>query len=121
MSLNGLLILSIAGLAVFKPDYANYALASLIFTALPEEWFFRAYFLSRLESIIRQPLYANLLTSCLFALLHIPTQGWFGLAVFFPSLLYGWLYQQNRDLILVILLHCLSNLVFVLFIRPGLF
>jgi len=33
-----------------------------------------------------------------------------------PSLVYGWLYQRTRDLPLIVLLHTLSNLVFVMFL-----
>jgi membrane protease YdiL (CAAX protease family) len=33
-----------------------------------------------------------------------------------PSLAYGWPYQRTRDLPLIVLLHALSNLVFVMFL-----
>lgn len=33
-----------------------------------------------------------------------------------PSLVYGCLYQRTRDLPLLVLLHALSNLVFVMFL-----
>jgi len=39
-----------------------------------------------------------------------------GLSVLGPSLVYGWLYQRTRDLPLIVLLHALSNLVFVMFL-----
>jgi membrane protease YdiL (CAAX protease family) len=43
------------------------------------------------------------------------TRGWMvGLAVLGPSLVYGWLHQRTSDLPLLVLLHALSNLVFVM-------
>jgi len=129
------LMLLVAGLTLvaLNSDYANYAVSTVLFAALPEEWFFRAYFMQRLGQILRgtQCLFikqkimggkipgylpANILTSTLFASLHMPTQGWVGLSVFFPSLFYGWVYQKTRDLILVILLHALSNIIFIIYL-----
>jgi len=125
-------------LITLNPDYTVAAISTLLLTALPEEWFFRAYFMTRLENYIMESfcrkdtppstqffnhfhrnypgLSANILTSTLFALLHTPTQGWFGLTVFFPSLFYGWVYQKTKNLLLVILLHALSNIVFFIYL-----
>lgn len=103
-------------LIINKPDYASSAATGLLFVALPEEWFFRAYFMRQLQQVSNAPWLANGLTSCLFALLHIPTQGLFGLTVFLPSLFFGWLYQRTNDLVLLVLLHALSNLVFIMFL-----
>ncbi len=116
----GLCLLSAGGILLLHPAMLGMALTTLLLAALPEEWFFRAYFMSRLEQNGFNPLYANLGASSLFALLHIPTQGLFGLSVFFPSLFFGWIYQRNRDLVLVILLHALSNIVFFVYIQDYL-
>lgn len=89
----------------------------LLVVALPEEWFFRAYFMNRLGLVISNRLSANLITSIIFSLLHIPTQGWVGLAVFWPSLMFGWLYQVKRNLIVVVIVHALSNLIFIIYIK----
>ncbi|MCW9014351.1 MAG: CPBP family glutamic-type intramembrane protease [Gammaproteobacteria bacterium] len=107
-------------LVTFKPDYATAALATLVLTALPEEWFFRSYFMMRIERAGLQPYQANIITSLFFALLHLPAQGWFGLSVFIPSLIYGWIFQRTKDIVLVILLHALSNIVFFIYIRDYL-
>ncbi|VAX09671.1 hypothetical protein MNBD_GAMMA25-2407 [hydrothermal vent metagenome] len=115
----GLCLLSASGIILFNPAMLGMALATLILTALPEEWFFRGYFMSRLEQSGFNSLYANLGTSILFALLHLPTQGLFGLGVFFPSLFFGWVYQRSRDLVLVILLHALSNIFFFAYIKNA--
>ena len=106
-------VLAALFLVAWQPEQAGLILSMLLFTALPEEWFFRAYFMTRLGQSWR----ANLATSLLFSLLHGLTRGWAtALLVFTPSLFYGWLYQRTRDLPLLVLLHALSNLVFVLFL-----
>lgn len=112
----GLCLLSALGILLFNPDKWLFALVTLLLTALPEEWFFRGYFMSRLEQIGLNGWYANIATSALFALLHVPTQGLFGLSVFVPSLFFGWVYLRSRDLGLVILLHALSNIVFAIYL-----
>lgn len=113
----GLLLIS-ASLLVWQPQHLPYALATLLIAALPEEWFFRAYIMTRLqETRWGQGWRANLVTTLLFGGLHALTHGWVvGLSVLGPSLIYGWLYQRTRDLPLIVLLHALSNLVFVMFL-----
>lgn len=93
----------------------------LLFTALPEEWFFRRYFQETVKNTLKsgkkfntQPhLLSNLITSLLFTLLHLPIQGAAGAAVFIPSLILGYIYQKKKDLIFVILLHSLFNIVYI--------
>ena len=100
-------------LVVTHPDHMNFALAALLWAALPEEWFFRAYFMER----VGQGWRANLIASLLFSLLHGLTRGWaIAVQVFVPSLCYGWLYQRTRDFPLLVLVHALSNLVFSLYL-----
>ena len=112
MAWAGLLIAGIALLA-WRPGEMPFALAMLLMAAIPEEWFFRAYFMTRLGKGWR----ANLMASLLFSLLHGFTQGWpAALRVFVPSLFFGWLYQRTGDLPLLILVHALSNIVFVMFL-----
>lgn len=100
-------------LLAWQPHQAHFALGTLLLAAVPEEWFFRAYFMIRMG----RGWPANLATSLLFSLLHGLVHGWMAaLQVFIPSLFYGWLYQRTKDLPLLILVHALSNLVFVMFI-----
>ncbi len=95
-----------------------FAAISIVFlTALPEEWFFRAYFMQRLQGGYNHRWLANIVTSLLFTLLHIPLQGAEGLLVFLPSLLFGYIYQRSRNLILVVLIHALANLFFIIYIH----
>ena len=112
------LLLTAAALLLWQPQHLGYALATLFTAALPEEWFFRAYFMTRLqETRWGRGWRANLITTLLFGGLHALTRGWLvGLSVLGPSLVYGWLYQRTRDLPLIVLLHALSNLVFVMFL-----
>lgn len=106
----GLLIVGIALLA-WQPSEISFAFSALLMAAIPEEWFFRAYFMTRLGKGIR----ANVIASVLFSLMHGLTRGWItAVLVFVPSLFYGWLYQRTRDLPLLVLVHALSNLVYAL-------
>ena len=111
------LIGSVSLILVANPDKLNFILYTILLVSLPEEWFFRAYFIQRVESFGFNRMSANIATSALFSIMHIPTQGWFGLNVFIPSLVLGWLYQQRQDIIMVILLHALSNLVYLLYLK----
>jgi membrane protease YdiL (CAAX protease family) len=108
------------------PQFAVTALGILLFTALPEEWFFRFYFMPGMEAFISKyhphssrwnMWLANIMTSLLFALNHVPLQGLSGLLVIFPSLWLGWLYQKYKNLIFVILMHVLLNIVFLIYIK----
>ena len=104
------------GLLAWQPGRLSFFFATLALAALPEEWFFRAWFMTRLGRGIG----ANLIASLLFSLVHLLSQSPVrGLLVFLPSLGYGWLFQKSRgDLPLVILAHALSNLVYVMVLVP---
>ena len=119
--LYGIIFCCFVLIVIYKPDSINFILLTLLLTALPEEWFFRGYFMQRLQLLVKKVIYykltANVLTSLFFALLHVPNQGWFGLTIFFPSMFFGWLYQKYNDLILVICIHALFNLIYFVFIR----
>jgi len=111
-----ILVVAIGAFLAWQPRYLGFAVSTLLLAALPEEWFFRAYFMMRLGTGWR----ANVFTSLVFALLHGLTWGPTAVLVFFPSLLFGWLYQRTRDLVLLVLVHTLSNLFFVLFLADSL-
>jgi len=122
------LLASYSLLIALNPDELYLSLSLLLLVALPEEWFFRAYLMVRLQSLFKDrntsdvaTLWgSNIIISALFALMHTPTQGLFGLSVFFPSLVFGWVYQKSKNLILVILLHGISNLMFLLYMKKWL-
>jgi len=104
----GLVVAAIV-LLMWRPSFRSYAITTLLLAAIPEEWFFRGYFMTRLGGDSR----ANLISSVFFSLMHGLTRGWLiAPQVFLPSLLFGWVFQRSRNLPLVILLHALSNLMY---------
>lgn len=111
------LLLATVTVVFFHPEQLPYVLTSFLIAALPEEWFFRAYLMTRIGTGLR----ANLLASLAFALLHGLSRGWLTAAlVFVPSLAFGWIYQRSRDLALVVLVHLLANLIYVAYLADAL-
>jgi len=116
-----LLILGISDTTYSIAEQYTLLISIVVFTALPEEWFFRRYFQDAIENTLKscrrfnaQPqLLSNLITSTLFTLLHLPVQGIAGIAVFMPSLILGYIYQKKKDLLFVILLHSLFNIIYI--------
>lgn len=87
---------------------------------LPEEFFFRGYLQTKVEGywpIKRRFLggsigKANFFTSFLFAIGHVfeylnPLR----IAVFFPSLLFGWLKSATGSILASVLFHAMSNII----------
>ncbi len=109
-----------------------WALTQLVFIALPEEFFYRGYLQTRLADALRawrrrrgrdpegrRPLGVsaqNFLTSVLFAVGHvvIPIGGVFvatRAAVFFPSLVFGWLRERTGTIAAPVVYHAAANLM----------
>jgi membrane protease YdiL (CAAX protease family) len=97
-----------------------------ILIALPEELFFRGYLQTRLQQLIphRWTIWggdvgpAVILTSVVFALSHlvaIPSGD--RLAVFFPSLLFGWLRDRTGSIAGAVVAHALSNVLMQVLLR----
>ena len=86
----------------------------VLVAALPEEWFFRVYLQKRLGNSVA----AVLVVSLMFSLMHFITRGgivaWL---VFIPSVIFGWVYKSTGNLILVVILHALSNLVYYIYLE----
>jgi membrane protease YdiL (CAAX protease family) len=95
-------------------------LEHILFIALPEEVFYRGW----MQTVLSKRIPARVkiwggefglsvwITSTLFALGHLaatPSPG--RLAVFFPSLLFGWLRSRSNGLIAPILIHGLANVL----------
>jgi len=119
------LFLTSLGLPSF--DFVDLALGHLLVVALPEEAFFRGYLQSALED--RAPKKVRLLgatlgpglvvTSAIFALGHflsVPDVGRF--AVFFPSLLFGWLRARTGGIGASVVCHALCN-IYVIVLAAG--
>jgi len=95
----------------------------VILVALPEEFFFRGYLQTMLGTRFskRFRLFGlNLfdvpvavpLTCVIFAFSHsLITLRWWQFAIFFPSLVFGWLREKTGGLIAPVLFHALSNLI----------
>ncbi len=82
--------------------------------ALPEEWFFRAYLQKRLGNSIA----AVLLVSLMFSSMHYITQASAGAwLVFIPSVFFGWMYKKTGDIVLVVISHALSNLLYYIYLK----
>ena len=97
----------------------NDLLGQMLVIALPEEAFYRGYLQSSLDEVWRprwRVLGAELgpgllLSSALFAAGHLCTEfNAARLAVFFPSLVFGWLRARTRGVGACIVFHALCNL-----------
>ncbi len=97
-----------------------------ILIALPEEILFRGYLQTRLQQLLPQRWRlwggdlgpAVILTSVIFALSHlvaIPSGD--RLAVFFPSLLFGWLRDRTGSIAGAVVAHALSNVLMQVLLR----
>ena len=100
-------------------------LLHLVAVALPEEYFFRGF----VQRVLRDKLpkikvpflpgpfpLAIVVSSLLFALVHMAAVPHVNrLAVFFPSLLFGWLYERSGNLSQPIAYHALSNVVLAVY------
>jgi membrane protease YdiL (CAAX protease family) len=102
-------------------------IGQLLVIALPEELFYRGYLQTTLEDAFpkkRRVLGAEvgagvLLSSAIFALGHLLTEPQPGrLAVFFPSLVFGWLCARTRGIGAAILFHAACNL-FAAYLARG--
>lgn len=110
------------GLAILPlPDLFSLLTIQILLVAFPEEFFFRGYLQSilagRFPKKIRflRPLgieatWAIPLASLLFAASHsFITLRWWHFAIFFPSLVFGWLREKTGGLVAPILFHALCN------------
>ena len=109
----------ILSLAIFILLLQNTQLLDLftvmvLVAALPEEWFFRAYLQKRLGNHVAAVLIVSLLFSLLHYITHRSAEAWL---VFIPSIFFGWIYKKTDDLILVVLLHALSNLLYYIYLE----
>ncbi len=100
----------------------NLILVQLLLVALPEEVFYRGYLQTRLDQIfpstrrilgVEVSVMSLMVTSALFAFGHFVTVPSIQrLAVFFPSLLFGWMRKATGSVTAAVLFHAVCN-VFV--------
>jgi membrane protease YdiL (CAAX protease family) len=105
-------------MALPPSELAEAALAQLVLVALPEEAFYRGYMQSRLDeafskriSVLGAPVGLSLvLTSVVFAVGHVATiPSPARLAVFFPSLAFGWLRARTGGIGAACVFHAICN------------
>jgi uncharacterized protein len=105
-------------LHVSAPEVLNEVFGQIVIIALPEEAFYRGYLQSRLDQVLPprfRVLGANVgpalvLTSVIFALGHFATiREPARLAVFFPSLAFGWLRARTGGVGAGIAFHAACN------------
>ncbi len=93
----------------------------LIFVPLVEEYLFRGLFqsvlLTKLSGSIYIVSYANIVTSIIFSLSHLFYNDILhSFLVFFPSLVFGILYDRSRSIIPSIITHCIYNInIFIIY------
>ena len=100
-------------------DFGQFALVQLVVVALPEELFFRGFLHHLLERALpprRRILgggigLALIISSLLFALVHLPKYGDpRSLATFFPALVFGWMRSATGSIFAGTVAHASSNL-----------
>jgi uncharacterized protein len=102
-----------------QTELLNEVVGQLVIIALPEEAFYRGYLQSRLDEALPWRIRfigasvgpALLVTSLVFAIGHFATiRDPARLAVFFPSLLFGWLRVRTGGIGAGVLFHAMCNL-----------
>lgn len=100
-------------------DAGFLVLHQIFLVALPEEFFFRGYFLGRLNQMFGKPwkllkvsIGPGLLwSSLIFALSHsLITFAWWHIFIFFPALGFGWLREKTGTITASILFHAACNI-----------
>jgi membrane protease YdiL (CAAX protease family) len=109
------LVVIIVILLVRNVEVIDVFVVMLLSAAIPEEWFFRGYLQKKYGNNFR----AIFAVSFLFALMHYLVQesevSLLSLLVFIPSVLFGLVYKITGDMIVVVMLHALSNLLYYLY------
>jgi len=107
----------------FPPPKMNLAWSKLLYLAFFEELIFRFGLQETLNRQLTINLsqsglsLANILTSCIFALLHLfQHPPLWSLLVFLPSLIFGWVWDRYKNILPCWLAHFLYNYIF--FYRP---
>jgi membrane protease YdiL (CAAX protease family) len=120
----------VMGMSEFRmasfPIFNSMILYQLLLVALPEEFYFRGYFQSAMNSIIR-PRWSFLgarlgwswiITAVVFAIAHsIIFYQWWHFAIFFPALVFGYLRERTGSITAPIIFHALSNILINWFSR----
>ena len=120
----------IMGYEVFAPAgfprFWTLTFFQVLMVALPEEFYFRGYFQSTIDRLLKKPwrlFGANLgwgwiITAAVFAAAHsVVTYRWWHFAIFFPGLVFGYLRARTGTITAPILFHAASNVLIDWFVR----
>lgn len=108
------LVFAMTALLLHRPDILDLFTVMVLVAALPEEWFFRAYLQKRLGNSVVAVLFVSLI----FSFMHSFSRGpMLAALVFIPSVFFGWVYKKTDDLVVVVMLHALSNLVYYIYLE----
>lgn len=108
------------------PNIWNAIAFQLCLVALPEEFYFRGYFQSAMNRLMRKKWrilgadlgYGWIVTAAVFAVAHsIVVYKWWHFSIFFPALLFGYLRERTGSITAPILFHATSNLMMDWFTR----
>ena len=108
------------------PDLFNIMIVQLLVVALPEEFYFRGYFQSAMDTIFVKRWnvlgarlgWGWLLTAIIFAFAHtLITYKWWHFSIFFPALVFGYLRERTGLVIAPTLFHAASNILMNWFSR----
>ncbi len=108
------------------PDFGNALLFQLLLIALPEEFYFRGYVQSAMNSIFERRWsfigtrfgWGLPITAAIFAVAHtFVTYQWWHFSIFFPALVFGYLRERTGSVIAPTLFHAASNLLMNWFAR----
>ncbi len=107
---------------LWKSKFLSLEMLNQIPQIFAEEIFFRAFFLEELSASLKNFHMANIITSFLFMLPHlIINPSILSVLVFFPSLIFGYLFYYSRSIYAPVIFHYLSNIFFQTFlIHSGL-
>lgn len=106
--------------------------ASIFSNALAEELFYRGFLLPRLETVLKNPINALIISAIIFNISHVPSylaQGinvykaiLFCLSMSYPTgLIFGYLYLKTRSIVPGIMLHASNTILGIVFISVTYF
>lgn len=115
-------LILISGAGVIKPVGAWKFVQYIFIAPITEEIIFRGFLQKfikeRFPAGFGQLTGANIVVSVIFASLHIIAGGnFYSLSVFFPSLIFGVLYDRNNSVIPSIIIHVIFNLNILIFYK----
>lgn len=102
----------------FPADMFTLVAYQVFFVAIPEEFFYRGYFQTRLNEVHARavPLFGThfgvglLVANLFFAFGHsVVDVQWWHFATFFPGLVFGWMRERSKGVLAGALFHALCN------------